>query len=191
MQVALAETYLRHDERHTFFHPPFLSLDLINKTLVNGPSKLLRFSQERKLKPWREVEPLLVKASRTQLTQGTHWLLAKEQSVLKLLRMRMTFANLHHPIILPTFLKVQAMMTTTKLLCHSQKRTRALEQPSKSLASCKRPVSIKIVEDENDLHQSLPPRNPAQILEGPDEDSDLDVMEVDVPEEPEHRGRAQ
>jgi hypothetical protein len=73
------------------------------------------------------------------------------------------------------------------------KTSRASQQnpTSKSPAPRRTPVSIEIVEDEDDLRQSPAPRNPAHILEGPDEDGDSDAMEVDVPEEPEESAEAE
>ena len=58
-------------------------------------------------------------------------------------------------------------------------------------AARKRTVSIEDVEDEDDLRQSPPPRNRNHILEGPDEDNDSDIMEVDAPEEPAESAEAE
>jgi len=51
-------------------------------------------------------------------------------------------------------------------------------------ATRKKTVSIEDVEDKDNLRRSPPPCNRNHILEGPDEDNDLNIMEVDASKEP-------
>jgi len=73
----------------------------------------------------------------------------------------------------------------------NQAPKRTQNTAGKVSATRKKTVSIEDVEDEDDLRRSPRPRNCNHILEGPDEDNDSDIMEVDAPEEPAESAEAE
>jgi len=77
----------------------------------------------------------------------------------------------------------------------TMKGTGVTASTAKSSASRKRTVSIEEIDDEEDLRQSPPPRNPNHILEGPGDNDERnpDVIEVhsNVPEKPAESAEAE